>query len=453
VVAFAGEAVRLCPLTLDRSAARLVLESLSSGTVAEPGTDLGRGLRAAARLLPPRRRGEQLILLWTDGEDLEGSARAAMEDLAREGRRVFAIGVGTRGGDVVPVLDDQGRAVDVKREESGGPVRSHLDEALLLGLARRTRGAYFSAARPGGELPRLLATLGGLTRGSGDERRSERLVERPVQRFAWFAAAAALLLAAERVRRRRRTSTAPPESAPASRAGAAGALAIAAVCLAAGLASPWTTVTARAQSDWARGDAAFRRREWTAAESLYARRARRGITPEILVNLATARARAGHADSGEEALRRAEDGAGRPGQTAAYNLGTLLAGKRSWDAALADLRRAMERDPGDEDARFNYELALRRRDEQRSRSRPPEPRPQPSAPDKGERGPAPNPNPQPGPSAPGPQTPQPPPPEIGKGLNRQQAEQLLGSLSELERLEQQRLRQVRVMRERRGRDW
>ena len=39
------------------------------------------------------------------------------------------------------------------------------------------------------------------------------------------------------------------------------------------------------------------------------------------------------------------------------------------------------------------------------------------------------------------------------GLDRQQAEQLLGSLEELERLEQQRLRQVRVMRERRGRDW
>src|SRR5262245_59404788 len=44
VVAFAGEAARLCPLTIDRSAARLVLESLSTSTVAEPGTDLAKGL-------------------------------------------------------------------------------------------------------------------------------------------------------------------------------------------------------------------------------------------------------------------------------------------------------------------------------------------------------------------------------------------------------------------------
>ena len=182
VVAFAGEAARLCPLTIDRSAARLVLESISTSTVAEPGTDLARGLRAAARLLPPKRRNEQLILVWTDGEDLEHNGHAAVDELARAGLRVFAIGVGTPTGDVVPVLDDQGRAVDVKRDASGGPVRSRLDQALLQTLARRTSGAYFSAARPGGELPRLLASLGGLTRDAkdGSSDRGERLVERPV---------------------------------------------------------------------------------------------------------------------------------------------------------------------------------------------------------------------------------------------------------------------------------
>src|SRR5206468_3195568 len=80
----------------------------------------------------------------------------AIEDLARSGFRVLAVGAGTPAGDVVPALDDQGRAVDVKRDESGGPVRSRLDEDLLRRLARRTRGAYFAASRPGGELPRLL---------------------------------------------------------------------------------------------------------------------------------------------------------------------------------------------------------------------------------------------------------------------------------------------------------
>jgi hypothetical protein len=38
-------------------------------------------------------------------------------------------------------------------------------------------------------------------------------------------------------------------------------------------------------------------------------------------------------------------------------------------------------------------------------------------------------------------------------MDRATAEQLLGSLNELERAEQQRLRKVHVVREKRGRDW
>ena len=454
VVAFAGEAVRLCPLTIDRSAARLVLESISTSTVAEPGTDLAKGLRTAAKLLPPKRRNEQLVLVWTDGEDLERNGRAAVDELARAGLRVFSIGVGTPAGDVVPVLDDQGRAVDVKRDDSGGPVRSRLDQGLLETLARRTGGAYFSASRPGGELPRLLASLGGLTRDSKDASadRGERLVERPVPRFAWFGAVAALLLAAERIRRRRRTpparEAAPPTTGEDPRRRIARGATAAALLLFGLLGAR----AARAQSDWAKGDRAFRRGEWAAAESLYARRAKHGNPPEVAVNLATARARGGKTDQANEGLRRAESAPGRPGQAAAYNLGTLLAEKKQYDESLAELRRALERDPKDEEARYNYEWVLRQRERQKQSSSSQKPEPQPSQPDQSN----PNQQPSPAPSAPPPSpqpTQQPPPPQMGRGLNRMQAEQLLGSLQELERLEQQRMRQVRVMRERRGRDW
>ena len=210
VVAFAGDAVRLCPLTLDRGAARLTLESLSSGSVSDPGTDLGRALALAMRVMPPGRRESQAIVLWTDGEDLEQGARGAIEGLAASGIRVFAVGVGTPGGDVVPVLDDQGRATDVKRDEQGVAIRSRLDEDLLRTIAQRTRGAYFSASRPGGELPRLLGALGSLARGSP----GARLTERPVARFPLFGGLAALLLLTDLARRRRRGAAHPP-AAPA----------------------------------------------------------------------------------------------------------------------------------------------------------------------------------------------------------------------------------------------
>jgi len=55
VVAFAGDAVRLCPLTLDLPAARLVVEALSTSSMSTPGTDLGKALRLAVKVLPPGR--------------------------------------------------------------------------------------------------------------------------------------------------------------------------------------------------------------------------------------------------------------------------------------------------------------------------------------------------------------------------------------------------------------
>jgi Ca-activated chloride channel family protein len=447
VVAFAGDAVRLCPLTLDRSAARLVVESLTSGSVSQPGSDLGRGLRMAARALPGGRRSEQVIVLWTDGEDLESQADAAREELTRAGLRVFVVGVGTPAGDVVPVLDDAGRAVDVKRDESGGAVRSRLDERLLRSLARSTRGGYFSASRPGGELPRLLAALGSVSRGA----RGERLVERAVPRFPWCAGAAALLLGFELARsRRRRGGGEKAQEARAKRPKRAvkKAAAAAAILLLACLAP----TPARAQSDWAKADAAFRKGRFAEAESLYQKRARRRAPPAVRVNQATARARAGRPIEAEPMLAAAKAAPGRAGQVAAYNLGTLLATRGEYRDGIRELREALERNPNDDDARYNLEVAMRRMNQpEQPNPQNPKPRPQTGGqpqPSGGQGAPQPPPQPQPSQNQQRPtaNTPQ-------EGMTRERAEQLLGSLEELERLEHQRMNKVRVMRERRGRDW
>jgi Ca-activated chloride channel family protein len=453
VIAFAGDAVRLSPLTQDLGTVRLVVEGLTSATVSQPGTDLGRALRLAARMLPPARREEQAVVLWTDGEDLERGARDAVQSLSRAGVRVFAVGVGTPSGDVVPELDDQGRAIDIKRDAAGTAVRSRLDEGLLRTIARETRGGYYSASRPGGELPRLLAAVSTLARAD----RGVRLVERPVARFPLFAAAAALMLAVEVARPRRRGGAARVRRDPAAARGARGPRrTVAAALLLALLAPP-----AAAQSPWARGDQAFRAGRFGEAESLYAQRARRAAPPALEVNLGTTRVLSGRVEQGEALLRKHVETAGEAGRAARYNLGTLQALAGRHDEALAALRGALERAPDDEDARWNYELALRRREAARQRPRPgpgdrppppepqqpPEPRP---SPDQGTG--APPPEPPPG-QAPNPGPPDTPPSRGQGGMTRSQAEQILGALQDLQRAEEQRQRRVRVLRERRGRDW
>lgn len=464
VIAFAGDAIRLTPLTLDRAAARLTVEAMGSGSVSEPGTDVGRALRTARRMLPEGRRDEQAIVLWTDGEDLERGARDAVEEFANAGIRVFVVGVGTPAGDVVPVLDDQGRAVDVKRDEEGNAVRSRLDEELLRHVARRTRGAYFAASRPGGELPRLLAALGSVAQAG----RGDRLVERPVARFPLCAALAAALLVAERLiaRRRRRVvddalATPAADAAPAERdrkrrrererrgAGVAPAP-VTALALAVLAGAPDEVA---AQSAWARGNAAYKKGDYAAAESLYSRRLGDRDVPAVRLNRALARAHVGDPKLRTQAIGELDQLAQRDdplAAEAAYDGGTLLGEANEYDRALASLRRALERDPADEDARWNYELLRRRQQERQQQPRPepePEPTPQPQQPQPQQ------PQPQPG-AAPQPQQQQQDPqPRPSRQMTPQQAEQILDALQELQRMEQQRQRKVRVLQERRGRDW
>ena len=180
------------------------------------------------------------------------------------------------------------------------------------------------------------------------------------------------------------------------------------------------------------------------------------LQTELALNQATARARAGRKEEGEAALEVLTPVAGPVGQVANYNLGTLRGERGDADRALASLRKALERDPNDEDARFNYEwvLAHRKPPPPKSGGNNQKPQQNPSQPNPGGQTPQPQ---QSRPSS----GQQPPQPQNGpsqrnepqRGMTREQADRILGSLEQLERLEQQRVRQVRVMREKRGKDW
>jgi Ca-activated chloride channel family protein len=417
--------------------------------VSEPGTDIARALRMARRVMPQGRREEQVIVIWTDGEDLEQEAEAAIDEIAGAGVRVFAVGVGTPAGDVVPVLDEQGRAIDVKRDASGGTVRSRLDQALLQTLARKTRGAYFAASQPGGELPRLLSALGTVSRSA----RGERLVERPVARFTLLAGLAFLLLLLERIRTRRRLLAAPEESSvPAVTARGAGAAAV----LLAGLFLPGVV---HAQSAWAKGDDAFRKGRYAEAESLYAKRLEKGGPDAVRVNLTTARALSGSAEGVDQALAQLSTTDDDAGRAAGYNLGTHLGEANDIDRGLEELRRSLERDPSDDDARWNYEVLLQRKrqEQEQPQQQQPDEQQQQREDEQRQQGASGQAPPRPQQGAPQPQQSTPPQQSSSstphEGMDRAQAERLLGALEELQRLERQRQRRVRMVQEKPGRDW
>jgi Ca-activated chloride channel family protein len=216
---------------------------------------------------------------------------------------------------------------------------------------------------------------------------------------------------------------------------------------------------AHALRGWARGDRALKAGRYAEAESLYAKRMKGDPKPELIVNHATARALKGERSGAGEELTRMANRAGAAGDAARYNLGTVQGQEGEVDRGIETLRRALERTPGDEDARWNYEVLVRRKQEQQQRKQP-SPQPPPPQPQQGSS------NPQGGAQQPqqgGNQAPNPPPqagpslqqqPSGGAGtMTRQQAEQLLGALQEVERAERQRQQRLRVTKEKRGKDW
>jgi len=159
LVAFAGQAFLQCPLTFDYDAFEEALHAVDDKTIPVPGTDLGRAVDEAFRAMEKFDR-RKVVMLLTDGEDLEKSGVRMAETLARSNVVVFAVGVGTTTGAEIQVKNEQGRP-DLVRDPKGEPVHSRLDETTLRDIAEATRGAYHPLGALGEGMARIRLALEG----------------------------------------------------------------------------------------------------------------------------------------------------------------------------------------------------------------------------------------------------------------------------------------------------
>jgi Ca-activated chloride channel family protein len=195
VVVFAGEAFVQCPLTTDYQAARLFLRSVGPGSVPRQGSDLGNALRAAREVLEQGENSQgrgKVVLLVSDGEDLEGEASAAARALGDAGIRIHALAVGTTAGEPIPLLDGGGRITGYKRDQAGQPVVTRLDLPALREITSLGGGQVFDLTSPGGGMPAFKAALDGLAKSELESRLTVQFEDR----YALAAFPAFLLLLA-----------------------------------------------------------------------------------------------------------------------------------------------------------------------------------------------------------------------------------------------------------------
>jgi Ca-activated chloride channel family protein len=158
-VAFAGEAVAFPPTTDGAETASFL--SAHDPSEMPGGTAIGRALELARRQLVPRSEGgaggpelrgrrKSVVVLITDGEDLEGDPVAVAREAAGDEIVVHVVAIGGRAPQPIPDVDpDAGvRAGAYIRDEEGRLVTTELTpeaEAQLQGIARETRGKFVHA--------------------------------------------------------------------------------------------------------------------------------------------------------------------------------------------------------------------------------------------------------------------------------------------------------------------
>ena len=192
LVAFAGRAAPLCPLTPDHSFFTTVLSTVDTRSAGKGGSRVGEALKAAVRGFPAG-PGAKLIVLITDGDDQDPYSEDAAK-LARDaGIKIVAIGLGSETGSEI-TLTDPATGAKTKLMHDGKPVISKLDGDRLRKIALVTEGAYIPAGTSAVDLESIMKThVAPMV--SAAVASAQRVI--PAERYTWLVLAAlGFLLAA-----------------------------------------------------------------------------------------------------------------------------------------------------------------------------------------------------------------------------------------------------------------
>ncbi|HXI02176.1 MAG TPA: VWA domain-containing protein, partial [Candidatus Saccharimonadales bacterium] len=179
VVAFAGSAATLCPLTLDHGAARLFIDALSPDILGEPGTSFPTAMSEIASAYDQKERRFRTAVIFSDGEDQEGGLDRAISDAADAGIIIHTVGVGTTAGGPIPLRRPDGSVSGYKTDAAGKVVTTRLQEEALAKIAEATHGIYVAATPGGGEIDRIAKAIDSME----DREMQQKLLTRYEERF------------------------------------------------------------------------------------------------------------------------------------------------------------------------------------------------------------------------------------------------------------------------------
>jgi len=190
LIIFAGNAYMQMPLTIDYSAAKLFLNTISTEIVPTQGTAIGEAIDLASQAFDPEDDKFKTLIIITDGENHEKGAITSAEEAQESGVLTYTVGVGSKEGGPIPIFRGK-RITDYVRDKSGGTVVSKLNIEMLKDVAKAGNGQFFQLTNGTREIDNILDELSGMEKKEFEDRVFTDFEDQ----FQWLLGPALLLLA------------------------------------------------------------------------------------------------------------------------------------------------------------------------------------------------------------------------------------------------------------------
>ena len=142
IIMFSNEAYIQCPLTYDKNALNLFIETLNTELVPNSGTDFGPPLDLSLDKLLTNKIQEndksKIIILISDGEDFGENTYEIIDKIKESSIKLFTVGIGTAQGTRITLRNGL-----FKKDKNGKEVITKLNSTSLKKIANETKGKYF----------------------------------------------------------------------------------------------------------------------------------------------------------------------------------------------------------------------------------------------------------------------------------------------------------------------
>ncbi len=191
LVLFAGDAFMQTPLTTDKGAFKMFLDSASVDSIQLQGTNVSAAIEEAARVFDKKSITHRVVLLITDGEEHELSVQKIVHLAKKNDISVFTAAIGSQEPQPIPLSPADTKSF--MEDSSGKAITSAADRSFLKSLSTSTSGKFIDLDRSFSGLNEL---GGGRTSQEGNSL-TDRYIEVADEKYYFFSFLVVIVLLGE----------------------------------------------------------------------------------------------------------------------------------------------------------------------------------------------------------------------------------------------------------------